>query len=110
MKGFVESLLATAETTALMFLTLLGAEVFSAALALSRLPAPLSTWVVSLDLAPVTVLATILVICLVRGCAMESLAMVLLTLPVFVPMMLALDFGLSQAQVLVWFGILVQWA
>jgi TRAP-type C4-dicarboxylate transport system permease large subunit len=107
MKGFVESLLATAETTALMFLTLLGAEVFSAALALSRLPAPLSTWVVSLDLAPVTVLATILVICLVRGCAMESLAMVLLTLPVFVPMMLALDFGLSQAQVLVWFGILV---
>jgi tripartite ATP-independent transporter DctM subunit len=105
--GFVESLLATAETTALMFLILLGAEVFSAALALSRLPASLSSWVVSLGLAPVTVLAIILGIYLVLGCAMESLAMVLLTLPVFVPVMLALDFGLSQTQVLVWFGILV---
>jgi TRAP-type C4-dicarboxylate transport system permease large subunit len=106
-RQFVESLLATAETTALMFLILLGAELFSAALALSRLPAFVSSWVVSLGLAPVTVLAIILVLYLVLGCAMESLAMVLLTLPVFVPVMLALDFGLSHAQVLVWFGILV---
>jgi tripartite ATP-independent transporter DctM subunit len=106
-RQFVESLLATAETTALMFLILLGAELFSAALALSRLPAFVSSWVVSLGLAPVTVLAIMLVLYLVLGCAMESLAMVLLTLPVFVPVMLALDFGLSHAQVLVWFGILV---
>jgi tripartite ATP-independent transporter DctM subunit len=105
--GFVESLLATAETTALMFLILLGAELFSAALALSRLPASVSAWVVSLGLAPIAVLAAILVIYLVLGCAMESLAMVLLTLPVFVPMMLALDFGLNPTQLLVWFGILV---
>jgi len=105
--GLIESLLATAETTALMFLILLGAELFSAALALSRLPASVSSWVVSLGLAPVTVLAIILAIYLLLGCAMESLAMVLLTLPVFVPLMLALDFGLSPTQVLVWFGILV---
>jgi TRAP-type C4-dicarboxylate transport system permease large subunit len=38
---------------------------------------------------------------------MESLAMVLLTLPIFIPLMLGLDFGLDKAQVLVWFGILV---
>jgi len=107
LEGAIESLLATAETTALMFLILLGAELFSAALALSRLPASVSAWVVSLGLAPVTVLSVILVIYLVLGCAMESLAMVLLTLPVFVPVMLALDFGLAPAQVLVWFGILV---
>ena len=107
MAGLIESLLATAETTALMFLILLGAELFSAALALSRLPASVSSWVVSLGLAPVTVLAIILAIYLLLGCAMESLAMVLLTLPVFVPLMLALDFGLSPTQVLVWFGILV---
>lgn len=107
MTGLVASLLATAETTALMFLILLGAELFSAALALSRLPTSISSWVVSLGLAPVTVLATILGIYLVLGCVMESLAMVLLTLPVFVPVMLALDFGLSHVQVLVWFGILV---
>lgn len=107
LRGLLESLLATAETTALMFLILLGAELFSAALALSRLPASLSGWVVSLGLAPLAVLAIILAIYLVLGCAMESLAMVLLTLPVFLPVMLALDFGLSQTQLLVWFGILV---
>jgi C4-dicarboxylate transporter DctM subunit len=38
---------------------------------------------------------------------MESMAMVLLTLPIFVPLMLALEFGLDAQQVLVWFGILV---
>jgi tripartite ATP-independent transporter DctM subunit len=106
-QGLVESLLATAETSALMFVILLGAELFSAALALSRLPTALSTWVVSLGLSPLTVLAVILGAYLVLGCAMESLAMVLLTLPVFVPLMLALDFGLNQTQLLVWFGILV---
>ena len=107
LSGLLESLLATAETSALMFLILLGAELFSAALALSRLPASVSTWVVSLDLSPMTVLAVILGAYLVLGCAMESLAMVLLTLPVFVPLMLALDFGLDATQRLVWFGILV---
>jgi tripartite ATP-independent transporter DctM subunit len=106
-QGLVESLLATAETSALMFVILLGAELFSAALALSRLPTALSTWVVSLGLSPLTVLAVILGAYLVLGCAMESLAMVLLTLPVFVPLVLALDFGLNQTQLLVWFGILV---
>jgi TRAP-type C4-dicarboxylate transport system permease large subunit len=54
-----------------------------------------------------TVLAVILGAYLLLGCAMESLAMVLLTLPVFVPLMLALDFGMNQTQLLVWFGILV---
>jgi C4-dicarboxylate transporter DctM subunit len=107
LSGLIESLLATAETSALMFLILLGAELFSAALALSRLPASLSAWVVSLGLSPMTVLAIILGAYLVLGCAMESLAMVLLTLPVFVPLMLALDFGLDPTQRLVWFGILV---
>ncbi len=106
-KELVESLLATAETSALMFVILLGAELFSAALALSRLPTALSGWVVSLGLGPMTVLAVILGAYLLLGCAMESLAMVLLTLPVFVPLMLALDFGMNQTQLLVWFGILV---
>lgn len=106
-KELVESLLATAETSALMFVILLGAELFSAALALSRLPTALSGWVVSLGLGPMTVLAIILGTYLLLGCAMESLAMVLLTLPVFVPLMLALDFGMNQTQLLVWFGILV---
>jgi TRAP-type C4-dicarboxylate transport system permease large subunit len=58
-------------------------------------------------MAPLTIIAAILVIYLILGCFMESLAMVLLTLPVFIPLILSLDLGMSQGQVLVWFGILV---
>jgi TRAP-type C4-dicarboxylate transport system permease large subunit len=49
----------------------------------------------------------ILIVYLVLGCFMESMAMVLLTLPVFVPLLLGLDFGMSKDALMVWFGILV---
>ena len=107
-QGLKESLLSTAETTGLIFLMLLGAELFSAALALSRVPAELSAAIAMLDVSPIIILFAILVIYFVLGCFMESMAMVLLTLPIFVPLMLALDFGLDAQQVLVWFGILVR--
>ncbi|MFN6955241.1 MAG: TRAP transporter large permease [Acetobacteraceae bacterium] len=105
--GLRDSLLSTAETTGLIFLMLLGAELFSAALALSRVPAELSAAIAGMDVPPLAILAAILLIYFLLGCFMESMAMVLLTLPIFIPLMLALDFGLSQQQVLVWFGILV---
>jgi len=55
----------------------------------------------------VYVMLAILVVYFVLGCFMESLAMVLLTLPVFIPLVLALDFGMTKDAMLVWFGILV---
>ncbi|MEO8202815.1 MAG: TRAP transporter large permease, partial [Betaproteobacteria bacterium] len=103
-KGFYESLLSTAETTALIFLILLGAELFSAALALSQMPTELSKGVAGLNASPWLIMAVVLVIYLILGCFMESLAMVLLTLPVFVPLVLSLDFGMSPGASLVWFG------
>jgi C4-dicarboxylate transporter DctM subunit len=106
-KGFYESLLATAETTALMFIILLGAELFSAALALSQMPTTLSKQVAALNASPVLIMTAVIAIYLLLGCFMESLAMVLLTLPVFVPLLLGLDFGMSPSALLVWFGILV---
>jgi tripartite ATP-independent transporter DctM subunit len=106
-EGLKESLVSTTVTTGLIFIVLLGAELFSAALALSRLPTELSAAVAGLGLAPITVLLVILLIYFILGCFMESLAMVLLTLPIFVPLMLSLDFGMDRTQVLVWFGILV---
>ncbi|MBP0464898.1 TRAP transporter large permease [Roseomonas sp. PWR1] len=106
-EGLRDSLLSTAETSAMIFLMLLGAELFSAALALSRVPAELSSAIAGLDVPPIAILLAILVIYFILGCFMESMAMVLLTLPIFVPLMLALDFGLNPQQVLVWFGILM---
>ncbi|XWN33500.1 MAG: TRAP transporter large permease [Devosia sp.] len=106
-EGFKQAVLGTASTTALVFLILLGAELFGVALALSRMPAELSAQVAALDLPPLAVIAVILLIYLVLGCVLESLAMVLLTLPVFIPVVLGLDLGLSPAQTMIWFGILV---
>jgi len=106
-RGLRESLLSTTVTTGLIFVVLLGAELFSAALALSRLPAELSAVVAGFDVPPLVILLMILLVYFILGCFMESLAMVLLTLPIFIPLMLSLDFGMGREQVLVWFGILV---
>ncbi|MEM8665460.1 MAG: TRAP transporter large permease subunit, partial [Pseudomonadota bacterium] len=105
--GFRRAVLGTAMTTALVYLILLGAEVFGVALALSRMPAELSAQIAALDLPPLAIIAVILLVYLVLGCVLESLAMVLLTLPVFIPLVLSLDLGLTPAQTMVWFGILV---
>ena len=106
-QGLRESLLSTAETTGLIFIVLLGAELFSAALALSHLPSELSSFVAGLPVPPMVIVFAILVVYFILGCFMESMAMVLLTLPIFVPLMLGLDLGLDRQQTLVWFGILV---
>ncbi|MEO7402695.1 MAG: TRAP transporter large permease subunit, partial [Burkholderiales bacterium] len=106
-KGLYESLLSTASTTAMIAIVLLGAELFSAALALSQMPNLLSAKVAALNASPILVIAVILLIYLILGCFMESMAMVLLTLPVFVPLLLGLDFGMSKNALMIWFGILV---
>ena len=106
-RDFLDALRSTAEISAMVFLILLGAELFSAALALSQMPQELSRQVAGLPLPPLAIVAIIVLVYLVLGCAMESLAMVLLTLPVFVPVMLQLDLGMDPSQTLVWFGILV---
>lgn len=101
-----ESLLETAKTTAFIALILLGATVFNAFLALSRLPAVLAELILRLDAPPLLLVAAMLVLYVVLGCVMESLAMILLTIPVFLPILLGIDLGLSEAQILVWFGIM----
>jgi C4-dicarboxylate transporter, DctM subunit len=106
-QGVRESLLATGETTAMMYLIMLGAELFSAGLASSQMPTLFAQKVSALEASPVVIMIAVLVAYFILGCFMESLAMVLLTLPVFVPLVLALDFGMSKDAVLVWFGILV---
>ena len=105
--GLREALLSTGETTAMMFLIMLGAQLFSAGLASSQMPTLFAQKVAGLQASPTVIMLAILVAYFILGCFMESLAMVLLTLPVFIPLILALDFGMSKDAVLVWFGILV---
>jgi C4-dicarboxylate transporter, DctM subunit len=101
------SLLQTAETTAMIFAILLGAEVFNAFLALSQLPAHAAEVIAGAGFPPYAILACLLAFYVVLGAVMDELAMILLTLPVFFPVVSALDFGLPSEEVAIWFGILV---
>jgi tripartite ATP-independent transporter DctM subunit len=103
-----DALLATAETTAMIFVILLGAEVFNAFLALSQAPDLLAVWITEQDFPAYGVLALLLLSYVVLGAVMDELAMILLTLPVFFPMVTALDFGLATTEeTAIWFGVLV---
>lgn len=106
-KGLIESILSTAQATGMIFFIVFGAALFNSFLAFSQAPQALSAWVSGLGVSPMVVLALVLVAYLIFGCVMDSLSMILLTVPVFYPMLLALDFGLSPEELAIWFGILV---
>ncbi|MCM0020684.1 MAG: TRAP transporter large permease [Tagaea sp.] len=106
-RGIVEAIKQTAETSGMIFMILLGAEVFGAFLALARLPSTVADLVGGMGLAPHVVLVAMLAIYIFLGAVMDELAMILLTLPVFFPIVQALDFGMSPDDVAIWFGILV---
>ncbi len=98
---------ATASGTGMVFMIVLGAAAYNSFLALSLLPQELATWVGTLGLSPYAVLWAILVFYLIFGCVMDSLSMILLTIPIFFPMVSGLDFGLAAEDAAIWFGILV---
>lgn len=97
----------TARSSAMIFFIVLGAAFYNLFLARTRVPQELSAWVVDLGMSPVAVLAVILIIYLILGCFMDSLSMILLTVPIFFPVVMAMDFGMSPEHVAIWFGILV---
>ena len=102
-----EAVVATAASTAMIFFIVLGAGFFNGFLALARVPQTLSAFVVEQGFGPWLVLAIILLVYLVLGCVMDSLSMILLTVPIFYPVMTTLDFGLTTEEMAIWFGILV---
>jgi C4-dicarboxylate transporter, DctM subunit len=85
----------------------LGAGVYNTFLALSQLPQEAASAVAGWGVSPTIVLIAILVLYVVLGCFMDSLSMILLTIPVFFPIVTALDFGLPPEEFAIWFGILV---
>jgi tripartite ATP-independent transporter DctM subunit len=107
LRGILDSLKQTAETSAMIFIILLGSEVFNAFLALSRLPDLAAGWVGGSGLSPYAIVVSLLVFYILLGAVMDELAMMLLTLPVFFPIVQVLDFGLAPDEVAIWFGILV---
>jgi tripartite ATP-independent transporter DctM subunit len=105
-QSFVEALLDTTQTTAMIYLILLGAAVFNAFLGFSQLPIAAADWFQKSGLPPLAVLFAMLALYVALGCVMDSLSMILLTVPIFWPIIAGLDFGLQGEDLKLWFGIL----
>ncbi len=104
--AFLDSVRATATSSAMIFLILLGAQLFNSFLAFTQAPQAMAEWVTAQGYSPYVVLALMLLFYLVFGCIMDSLSMILLTIPIFYPIIEALDFGLGPEEAGIWFGIL----
>ena len=89
-----ESFFVTARTSAMIFFIVLGAAFYNGFLALTQLPQEMAAQVSASGLSPWLVLIVILVFYLLLGCLMDSLSMILLTIPIFWPIVSELDFGL----------------
>ncbi len=96
----------TAVTSAMIFLVLLGATFFNNFIALTQITNQLASFVINNNLSPYLVVFCILILYLFLGCLMDSLAMILLTIPVFFPIIIELNFGMPVEEVAIWFGIL----
>ncbi len=104
-----EVLLQSVKTTSMIFSVLIGALMFSNFINIADLPGALTGWVHAAKLSPYMVIMFIILVYVVLGCVLESLSMILLTVPVFYPLILELNFGPSMTpdMVLIWFGIIV---
>ncbi|MSP34914.1 MAG: TRAP transporter large permease [Limnohabitans sp.] len=98
---------ATAESSAMIFMIFIGADVMNSSLALTQVPNQLAEVVGGWGLAPLMVVTAILLFYVVLGAVMDELSMILLTIPIFFPMIMGLDFGMAKEPTAIWFGIMV---
>jgi tripartite ATP-independent transporter DctM subunit len=100
------SLLATAQTTGMIYLILLGAELLKIFMSRGGVPQAAAELAVSSGLGPFAVLTILLVALIILGCLMDSLSMILLVVPFFWPVVSSFDFGMGEEDTKIWFGIL----
>ncbi|MBI3436851.1 MAG: TRAP transporter large permease [Proteobacteria bacterium] len=101
MTVLVEILVESARTTSMLFMILIGALLFANFVNYTTMPADLNNFVKLFEISPVMVIAAICMIYVVLGTAMEELSMILLTVPLFFPLVTSLGYDA------IWFGILV---
>lgn len=97
-----KSLADTTRTTAMIMLLVASAVIFGRFIAISRIPFALADWAAALDLPSFVVIALILLIYLVLGCFIDALALILLTIPIFLPVAVNV-LGYDP----IWFGVII---
>jgi tripartite ATP-independent transporter DctM subunit len=98
---FIESLLATGNMTAMIFLIIIGANIFSSFLALTGIPMLLADSIVTLALPKLAILMIIILIFVALGCVMDCFAIMILMVPILYPIIQTLEFDP------LWFGVIM---
>ncbi|MEW6185092.1 MAG: TRAP transporter large permease [Thermodesulfobacteriota bacterium] len=100
-KGLTKAFYDTTRITCMIFVVVAGATIFGHFLAVTRIPTEIGTWVTGLAFPPLVIMGCIILIYLFLGCLMDSLAMIMLTIPIFFPVVLSLGFDP------IWFGVII---
>ncbi len=99
--AFTKSLQETIRTSSMIMFLVAGAVVFGKFLAITRIPFGIATWVGGFDLPPFAIMAIIVAIYFVGGLFMDSLALIMLTIPIFFPVVMGIGYDP------IWFGIII---
>ncbi len=100
-KAFVKSLYETLQTSCMILFLIAGAVVFGKFLAVTRIPFEVATWVSGLALSPFLIMGVIILIYFIGGCFMDSLGLIMLTIPIFYPIVINLGYDP------IWFGVII---
>jgi tripartite ATP-independent transporter DctM subunit len=100
-QGFVKSLYETLRTSCMVMLLIAGAVVFGKFLAVTRIPFNVASWIGSFDLPPFVIMGMVVLVYFLGGCFMDALAFVMLTIPIFFPIVTNLGYDP------IWFGVII---
>jgi len=98
---FVTSLFETTRTTCMIMMIVAGATIFGHFLAISRIPYNIASWVSAMNMPSTLIILMIILIYIIGGCFIDSLALIMLTVPIFYPLVLHLGFDP------IWFGVII---
>jgi tripartite ATP-independent transporter DctM subunit len=100
-QGFIKSLYETLRTSCMVLLLIAGAVVFGKFLAITRIPFNIASWIGGFDLPPYVILSMVVLVYFLGGCFMDALALVMLTVPIFLPVVSGLGYDP------IWFGVII---
>jgi len=101
LEGFFSALFETTRTSCMILVIVAGATIFGHFLAISRIPYDIAGWISSVALPPAIIMSLIILLYFVGGCFIDSLALIMLTIPIFYPVVL--QFGYDP----IWFGVVI---
>ena len=101
LKGFIRALFETTRISCMVLVIVAGATIFGHFLAITRIPFDVASWVTGFNLPPYLIMALIITVYLIGGCFIDALAFIMLTVPIFYPVIVSMGYDPM------WFGVII---